>query len=101
MVNPAVYMDHEDCQGQPQKYWRASGTVSNGEIVLGYGQTKQEAENDAQEKVDNEEVFLALEPVERLRVLLSKKERPYETLCHNDMDAAIRLIAEILRVDKS
>lgn len=83
-------MTSEDCMGNAHAYWRAERYCSDGKLILAVGDTKQEAADKAERKVQDHEEFLKKTPLSQLKALCAGD------LLDNDQRAAIRLIAQIL-----
>lgn len=69
----AHYMKPDtDCMGNPTPgYWRCFEDCSDGTVVIGTGQTEDEATIDATIKRNGQEVYLSLPSIERLKILLA------------------------------
>lgn len=62
----------EDCMGNPTPgYWRCFETCSDGSVVIGAGQSEDEATLDATIKRNDHEAYLRLPSIERLKILLA------------------------------
>lgn len=80
----------EDCMGKAHAYWRAERTCSDGKLILAVGDSKQEASDRADRKVQEHEDFLKKSPMGQLKALCAGE------LLDTDQRTAIRLIAQIL-----
>lgn len=61
----------EDCMGNPTRgYWRCFGHCSDGSSVIGTGATEDDAVIAATLAQQEREKYLALPPIDRLKILL-------------------------------
>jgi hypothetical protein len=82
-------------------YWSEWLDDIEGGMVCGQGTTAEQAEEDAQRKLEARNAILNLSPRDRLVHLLNKENSlASNTLCHDDMDVAIRMIAKIILKDE-
>ena len=86
------FIKSENCMGQTEQYWRELLTASDGNIVIGMGDTKKKAEKNALSKLDAYEMTLALPDKERLKLLLNVDGH----ICPSDQEKALRLMGKIL-----
>lgn len=91
---PAHWMAPEPEEGR-RGYWRQFLKCSDGNYIIGHGQTKEQAEIFAKMRRQDRELELNLTPKARLKNLAAGN------LGDTDQRVAIRLIIEILLENKS
>jgi len=86
----AYFINTEDCMGNPQQYWRAEHTCSDGKLIMASGSTEHHAAENASRLAAAHEQYLKKAPMAKLKALTSGPLYPGE------QPEAIRLIAQIL-----
>lgn len=66
------FVDSEDCQGHPQRYWRQFLFCSDGKCVSGTGETAEIASRQANEERTQYENMLSSTPAERIKTILQQ-----------------------------
>jgi len=90
-VEAAHFVDSDDCQENPERYWRCWGWYKNVPVACGVGATAEQATQMAAEKLNEYKEKWDKSPQEQLRLLLGQ-----ERLLHNDLEKAVRLIGKII-----
>lgn len=83
---PAILIDGNT----PDFYWRQCLYCSDGDIVLGTGRSKEEAEDNAKKERNKYEKFLKQPDISKLKALTNKE------MLHDDMEKSIKIITKIL-----
>lgn len=92
ITNESVhFVDSEDPNGIPYRYWRQFLKCSDGRYTCGTGSTKEIAEQAAKAKRDIIENELLLSPMERLKRLAAQ---PY--ILDADQQMMLKLIVSVL-----
>lgn len=79
-----------DCMGNPTKsYWRQFLKCSDGEVVIGFGDTAAKATEQANQSREHYEGVLRLPPRDRLKLLAGKD------LCDKEAKEAIQLLIQL------
>ena len=86
-----IITDDFDGRCEPKSYWRKFLRCSDGAYVIGAGDTKEQAEQDAQRKRVEQEKYLALPDFERLKKLTSKG---MHDMSPNDVWEAVTIMAK-------
>jgi hypothetical protein len=95
MIEPEItvsFIDSEDCQGNPERYYRGTAWLSNGQCVMGVGYSADEAKKKTLDNYSKAYHLLQCDPRTQLDLICDKKEIYYQ-----DMRMAIRAINRILK----
>jgi hypothetical protein len=93
-VEEARFITGEDCQGNPESYWRSFYWFEGKCVGQVLGGTKKQVEREAREKLNAYMDEKLKSPEEQLRNLLKKGD-----LLSNDMNEAIRLLSKLVLKD--
>lgn len=94
-LEPPHQVRDTDCMGLPKYFWRQFLHCSDGQVVIGIGSTPEQSAAEAISNRQKHEEFLRLQPTEQLKMLLARDQ-----LLSNDMERAIRLIAQLVLNEK-